>query len=417
MTWDATAIKVATKSIGQVESGMKYDATNPTDPITVGIFQWFGTRAANILMRMRDENPADWSGVGAALVSDLTTYSETNSFWNTRYMTKAEAVSVKPVLLNNVDIQDNQAFIDLEIYKDVAVNQGMDEDTNTNAVIFFCNMYNQSPREALRVLANAGVNSSLDRIYAYCLNNPVLGQYRSRYKEAYDIIVAQDITGVGDGGSGDPDSPGGDSGSSRPTTDIAYVSSVGDSLHIKYKDTHTLTAVPDGHGNWVPQADNSLGSDTPSDVDGPPNTGDIQADMRQWLIDHNDDYAYSQGPSRLTPDKNMYTDCSGLLYWVFKLIANVYIGTWTGDQYNRGTLVTKSATVAKDETTLAVGDLVFYRWSSGSPSTYDHVAMYIGSNEIESHGGPDPGPDLQSHDGAIDSAIGGGGSIMVRRYV
>jgi cell wall-associated NlpC family hydrolase len=139
--------------------------------------------------------------------------------------------------------------------------------------------------------------------------------------------------------------------------------------------------------------------------------------MRQWLIDHENDYAYSQGPSRLTPDKNMYTDCSGLMYWVYKIIANVYIGTWTGDQSKKGTLVTTSATVAKAETTLTVGDLVFYRWHSGSPSTYDHVAMYIGSNEIESHGGPDAGPDLQSHSGAIDSAIGGGGSIMVRRYV
>jgi hypothetical protein len=418
MTWNSASIAVGIKAIGKVESNMNYGAINPVDPVTVGLFQWFGTRCAKILQRMRDENPSAWTGLPASLTNNLTTYSYADSFWNTRYFTGSEVTALRPVLIANHAIQDDQAAVDLESYKSVGVNNGIDADANTNTMLFFCNMYNQSPTRALRVLASAGPNSNLDRIYAYCLNDSVLGQYRTRYTDAYNIIKNGDSSGVGDtSGSGGSTTPGGDVSTSRPTTDIVYISKVGDSLHIKYKDTHTLIAVPDGRENWIPQADNSLGSDTPGDVDGPPATGDIQADMRQWLIDHNDDYAYSQGASRLTPNTNMSTDCSGLMYWVYKTIANVYIGTWTGDQSKKGALITTNPVTAKAETSLAVGDLVFYRWSAGSPSTYDHVAMYIGSNQIESHGGPDPGPDLQSHSGAIDSAIGGGGSIMVRRYV
>lgn len=413
--WDATAIKVATKSIGQVESGMKYDAVNGADPITVGIFQWFGTRAANLLMRMRDENAAQWSGVSTSLTGDLTAHSDTDSFWNTRYLTQAEIVSVKPVLVasGNVVIQDNQASVDLNVYKTVAENQGMDADANTNAVIFFCNMYNQSPREALRVLAAAGPASSLLRLYNYCLNNSVLGKYKSRYKAAYDIIVAQDTTGVGDGGTGDTPTTPGDGGSgTRPTTDIRYIQRASDTLLIQYKDGHNLLCVPNGSGVWLPQADDDIGApDDPEPSTPPPS--DVQNLMRTWLLDHVDDYAYSQGASRLEPNKNMSTDCSGLMYWVFKTIANQYIGTWTGNQIDYGTLVTTSKAAAIAETSLEIGDLVFYRWSSGSPQTYDHVDMYIGSNQVCGHGGPDPGPDVMTMDTRVTAAA----SIMVRRYV
>lgn len=411
--WDATAIKVATKSIGQVESLMRYDAINATDPITVGIFQWFGTRAAAILARMRDENPSQWTGIAASLVSSMTAHTSTDTFWNTRYLTQAEIVSIQPVLLANVVIQDNQASIDLDAYKNVAISQGMDENSNTNAVIFFCNMYNQSPREALRVVANAGPDSNLDRLFAYCLNNTVLGRYRSRYQEAYSIIVAQDTSGVGAGGSGTSSpTPGDGGGSTRPTTDIRYIQRVGDQHVIKFKDGHDLFCIPNGSGIWVPQTDNSVGASVPNPADGAPPSG-VQALMRQWMIDHTDVYAYSQGASRLTPDTNMSTDCSGLVYWVYKAIANKYIGTWTGNQITYGTLITTSKTTAIAETGLAIGDLIFYRWSSESPNTYDHVDMYIGGGQVSGHGGPDAGPDVMTMSGRISAAD----SIMVRRYV
>ena len=58
MAWDATAKKVAVKAIGQVESSMNYAAINYNDPITVGLAQWYGTRAAAILSDWAFFDPA-----------------------------------------------------------------------------------------------------------------------------------------------------------------------------------------------------------------------------------------------------------------------------------------------------------------------------------------------------------------------
>lgn len=414
MTWDATAIKVGIKSIGAVESSMNYGAVNPTDPITVGLFQWFGTRASSILRRMQTENGAV---MPTSIASSLSTHSDTDSYWNTRYLTQAEVNALSPILVANQPIQDDQASIDLDIYKNVGVGQGINADTNTHTLLFFCNMYNQSPREALRVLAIAGPSATLDRIYAVCLNNAVLGQYRSRYQQAYTIISTDDTSGVGDttGSGGGSSDPGGSPTGGKLTTNISHVKMVGEHVLIRFKDGHALQCWSNGTGLWMPKADSTIGADVPDTSGTPPPTA--ATDMKDWLIAHNDAFEYSQGAGRLDPVTNGYTDCSGLMYYVYKTIANVAIGTWTGDQSTKGTLITTSATTAKDGATLQVGDLVFYRWHSSSPSTFDHVAMYIGSDQIESHGGPDPGPDLQSHSGAIDSAIAGGGSIMVRRYL
>jgi cell wall-associated NlpC family hydrolase len=414
MTWDTTAIKVGIKSIGQVEASMNYGAINNSDPITVGLFQWYGTRAAAILRRMKVENSAV---LPSSIDSDLTAHSDSDTWWNTRYLTASEINALKPILVANHAIQDDQASSDLDGYHDVGVGQGVNADTNTHTLLFFCNMYNQYPKGALRVLASAGPTASLNRIYAICLNDPVLGQYRSRYQTAYTIISTDDYTGVGDisTSDSDPDDPGNNTGPTQATTNITHLKMVGDQMLIRFKDGHALMCYSNGAGTWLPKADSTIGAEIPDDSSTPP-SGAI-ADIIAWLAAHVDDFAYSQGAGRLDPVTNGYTDCSGLMYYVYKTIANTAIGTWTGDQSTHGTLITKSQSVAEDGSTVHPGDLVFYRWHSSSPSTFDHVAMYIGSNQIQSHGGPDPGPDIQSHSGAIDSAIAGGGSIMVRRYI
>ena len=79
MAWDATAKKVAIKAIGQVESSMDYSAINYNDPITVGIAQWYGTRAAAILNRMRGAHAAEYGRVDAGFRSRLESVPESDS--------------------------------------------------------------------------------------------------------------------------------------------------------------------------------------------------------------------------------------------------------------------------------------------------------------------------------------------------
>jgi cell wall-associated NlpC family hydrolase len=62
-------------------------------------------------------------------------------------------------------------------------------------------------------------------------------------------------------------------------------------------------------------------------------------------------------------------DCSGLTQYVWAK-AGVYLGHYTGDQWNRGTHVSRDQ--------LQPGDLVFFAYNTSEPSTIHHVGLYVG---------------------------------------
>lgn len=420
MTYDVDAQKLAVKVIGTVESNLTYDALNYNDPITVGVVQWYGTRAAAVLDRMRDENPSSWTGVAGTLDSALTAHpADDAAYWTTRYLTRTEGESLRPVLRANRVIQNTQIVDDLDGYKTVAVNNGMDPDTNTATMIFFFTMWHQSPRSALQVLGSAGPSATLDRMYAVCLNHPVLGQYRPRYTDARTLILAGDSTGIDIDPTPGPDpAPGGDNGTGTTRTpgDIARVSMVGDRLVIEYADAHRLQCVPNGRGYWLPVLDTAVGADVPpppdtTPTDPPPEGTTVQDALVQWMVDRIGRYAYSQGPSRLSPETNMYTDCSALVHTCFMDVMGKEIGTWTGNQWNQGTYVTDGYG-SIDTSLLQKGDLLFFTWPGGSVANYDHVEMFKGGTDIIGHGGPMAGPIVKD----LAMNVAGAYHTMVRRH-
>lgn len=419
MTYDDHAKLLAVKVIGTVESGLNYTAVNYGDPITVGIMQWYGTRAAGILTRIANEESSSWSGAAQSIKDSLSAHPATDGYWNSRWLTREEGESLKPILKTAAHIQTNQAQIDFEAYKQVAINIGMDIDGNTNAVIFFFCMYHQGPKYAMQVMATAGSSANIDRLRAVCLNNAVLGQYKTRYNTAYDLIIAGDTSGVDEPDDPTPAEPGGDSGDGevRATGNISYIEQVGTHLVIHQKDKSKLFAYFDGRQRWVVTQDKNTGADVPDpapdDPDpnpGPPN--EIITNIVNWLKSKIGAYSYSQGPGRLEPDKNGYTDCSALMYYAFMKFANIQIGTWTGGQQDTGTEVSISSAGAFAESKLKIGDLVFFNWTYYKPS-YDHVDMYIGNNQVIGHGGPGSGPTIKELSGRIANC----NSWRVRRYV
>jgi peptidoglycan DL-endopeptidase CwlO len=66
-------------------------------------------------------------------------------------------------------------------------------------------------------------------------------------------------------------------------------------------------------------------------------------------------------------------DCSGLTQYVWGK-AGVYLGHFTGDQWNEGTHVSQSQ--------LEPGDLVFFAYNIHSPSSIHHVGIYIGGGDM-----------------------------------
>lgn len=421
MVYDLHAQKLAVKAIGTVESNLTYDSVNYNDPITVGVMQWYGTRAAALLVKIRDTNPSSWVGVAPSLDADLTDYAANNGpFWTTRYLTRTEGESLRPVLLANQGTQNQQAFDDLEDYKRAAERVGMDVDGNTQAVLFFFSMYHQGPKRALEVMNVAGAGASLDRVHSACLNNSVLGKYRTRYNTVKQIILANDVSGIDTPGTPTPPpEPGGDNvdGSGRLQGEIVYIETVGDQLLVHGVNGKQFM-VPDGKGRYIAALDTNTGATVPPTPENPdpavpPSAGVAakQDAIVSFLTTKLDRYAYSQGPKRLKPESGMYTDCSALMHWAFDTVLGITIGTYTGAQYTQGSRVAAGSGNI-NLSLLQKGDLIFFNWSGGR-NTVDHVEMFAGGSNMVGHGGPDPGPDIQAVQPAANRAI----NWYVQRFI
>ena len=420
--WDDTAKKLAIKVIGTVESNLNYGAVNYGDPITVGIGQWYGTRAAKLINKIKASS-VGLANVESTLLASLNSHGENESYWNSRYLTRAEGNSLQPYLVKAADIQDAQMLSDIEGYITAAENYGMDKDNNTNSVIFFCCMWHQSPREASRVLSAAGSEAELPRLYSCCMNNSVLSLYKTRYKTARDMILDGDATGVGDTSTsststgsksiGEGMSKGVGSEASQTKNTIKYAHIEGSQLFIEgAKTTHVLN--PTSVGYWsAPGYSSGTGAKVEDDetvgtVDNSDSADDTDEEsgsavykgvkVVKWMTDRLDKFAYSQAPGRLNPDKYGYGDCSSTCYRAYYDSYGINVGTWTGEQAERGRLVTSGygAMTESQAEMLKPGDLVIIWWNS-EDSRSDHVEMATGSGfECVGHGGPDNGPDINS---------------------
>ena len=416
MAWDANAKKVAVKAIGQVESSMNYAAINYNDPITVGLAQWYGTRAAAILNRMRAAHASEYARVDAGLRSRLETVSESSSSWNTYYLSRAAGDSLRDLLLASKDIQGDQITEDLESYFNVAKQYNINPDTDTDAFILWCVAYHQGPRYALQV-ANNYSGGGLNQMYNAIMANGVLGRYYNRYSSAKNIIANKDTSGV-DVGVGGINAPGNggsvgqngqqvtvDGGKVIITADDSNILTMRSKfgIHRLYSKGHNLWEV--NIGEIVQNiTGGQAGAPTPGGGGAAPSDGSNGAKALAWVLARLGKFAYCQCPGRQDPDRSGITDCSGLMYAAYKATSGVFVGTWTGDQYFRGQAVIErgsGAMTAAQKALLRPGDMIVMAWrSTGSvyPET-DHVEMVVDQNTTVGHGGnPYYGPVKKSID-------------------
>ena len=425
MAWDAVAENMAVNVIAKVEGAGAWDAINYNDPFTIGLMQWFGIRGADLLNKMKVDHPTEYANVAASVRNDLDAHGVSN-WWASRYLTRTEGASIKPLLRASKDTQSSLVQSDIVDYKDTAERIGMNPDTNTNTVIFFCVMYHQTPARAINLMKRIGMNSTLELTWKACLNEPVFGRYRTRYTDAYNYIKSgnapviidlndDDEEGGDDGVGTGPDDTGRDSIFDGVRTSIKRITVSGDQLLLHLADDTTAFAVPTGTGTYLINAvidggdvpETTPGEDesdpTPSPDPDPP-TGDEAEDTRNKLVKFMTDrigkYAYSQGPSRLTPDKNNMTDCSGLTRYAYLSVTGKDIGTYTDAQLsNKNTRLIESGGGGNSptESKLKKGDLVISRrYGTASNRSASHVEIYMGGGQIIGHGGPMKGPIIKN---------------------
>lgn len=392
--------------IGEVESNWDWTSVNYNDPITIGMMQWYGTRAAALLNRVKDEMPAAYVQLASSLRSDLESHVASAGYWDTRYLTKAEGNSIITVFKEeqNHVIQENQAIADFEGYIATLEGWGMSQ-SYTKPLIFAMSMYHQSPASAGQVIATAGGSADLDRIYGVCMNHGVLGQYRNRYNTVYQRL--KDWDGESNppdfGQSGDVDTtPGGNTpGISTEKSKLGYIIQNGDTLILYGRDEYAKGVIfyPASGQVWI-NGYNANGTDIGGGNEGGGSESGSEAQnaicelYRSWL----DRFAYSQGAGRLDPISSGYGDCSSTVWFAYQQVAGIDVGTWTGAMAGKGTKIASG--YSGDNLPIEdmePADLVLIMWN-GWNGSFDHVELYMGNNELWGHGGPDYGPDQTTTD-------------------
>lgn len=392
--------------IGEVESNWDWTSVNYNDPITIGMMQWYGTRAAALLNRVKDEMPAAYVQLASSLRSDLESHVASAGYWDTRYLTKAEGNSIITVFKEeqNHVIQENQAIADFEGYIATLEGWGMSQ-SYPKPLIFAMSMYHQSPASAGQVIATAGGSADLDRIYGVCMNHGVLGRYRNRYNTVYQRLKdwdgesnPPDFGQSGDGGT----TPGGNTpGISTEESKLGYIIQNGDTLILYGRAEYAKGVIfyPASGQVWI-NGYNANGTDIGGGNEGGGSESGSEAQnaicelYRTWL----DRFAYSQGAGRLDPISSGYGDCSSTVWFAYQQVAGIDVGTWTGAMAGKGTKIASG--YSGDNLPIEdmePADLVLIMWN-GWNSSFDHVELYMGNNELWGHGGPDYGPDQTTTD-------------------
>lgn len=429
MAWDDAARTMAVNVIAKVEGGGAWDAINYNDPITIGLMQWYATRAAGLLRKIKSDHPDEYAKIASSLRAHVDGQSPDSSFWKVRYLNVNEGNSLKPVLRACKDTQGQLVADDVDDYKQACDRIGLDVDTNTNTAIFFMVMYHQTPARAIGIMKVAGMSSSLDRVYALCRNNIVFGKYRTRYESAYNIIksgVAPTIIDLNDENTEQDDAgPGGeDTGSDtnppppqsdfdKVRTGVKSIRYVGDQLVLYLADgtkmfappvtpnTFMLSAKYDGVDVPDAEPDAPGESDTTPDPNPDPPSGDADTDIQNRLVKFMTDrigrYGYSQGPGRMKPDQTGVADCSSLVRYAYMSITGKDVGTYTDAQVtNKNTrIIAKGGGGnAPSLSILKKGDLIITaRHGTRAGRIASHVEMYMGDGKIIGHGGvPFMGP-------------------------
>lgn len=392
--------------IGEVESNWNWTAVNYNDPITIGMMQWYGTRAAALLNRVKNEMPTAYGQLAASLRSDIESHDAGSAWWTSRYLNRDEGNSIISVFQEkeNHVIQENQAIVDFEGYIATLENWGMSQ-SYPKPLIFAMSMYHQSPASAGQVIATAGGSADLDRIYTVCMNHGVLGQYRNRYNTVYQRL--KDWDGESNppdfGQSGDVDTtPGGNNpGISTEESKLGYIIQNGDTLILYGRDEYEKGVIfyPASGQVWI-NGYNANGTDIGGGNEGGGSESGSEAQnaicelYRSWL----DRFAYSQGAGRLDPISSGYGDCSSTVWFAYQQVAGIDVGTWTGAMAGKGTKIANG--YSGDNLPIEdmePADLVLIMWN-GWNGSFDHVEMYMGNNELWGHGGPDYGPDQTTTD-------------------
>lgn len=460
--------------LGTVESNCNWSATYTSDPITLGIMQWYGTRAAQLLNAMKSDDNSDFLLLSSDLQTNVLNHPQDSSWWNSYYIDGIDVNSFINATQSDAShlVQENQWLADCDSYIDT-LKQYLFTIDNPKQLIFAMSMYHQSPRSAIRVYHNVSDYPSMEEMLTAVLSDSVLGQYKNRYNTVYSLLTAWDGSSMppdfGEVGKDVPDEQGGqatpkpssttsisrieqvknnivvygdvglanglicypkgknvwipsqiindnttDSSGTYISSSLTYIKKVKNYLYLYGSDSlaNGVICYPSGKNVWIPNLSQASTTITPTQPVSNPTDGEKVA---EWYAAHAYAWAYSQGSGRLEPDVSGYTDCSASVWYAYETVLGIDIGTWTPPQVDdHGWEIANSSNHSTVSDIAQPGDLIFVSWYDYAPH-FDHVTMYTGNNILYSHGGPGAGPHPENADEYVSMSKVYAWSV--RRYV
>ena len=395
--------------IGEVESGHRWNAVNYNDPITIGMMQYYGLNAANLILDCAEADPTGYTAfkTAAPRVATAAEAGHSWNWWTSFYLTKAEGTAWQEWAERDENHAAQQAawLERFSGYVETLESWGL-STSNPHTLIYAAAMYHQSPASAGNVVSACSATAVLSNMHATCLNNAVLGQYYNRYNRVFLMLREWD------GESEPPDFgqvtdvylPGGNTGSAaRPDAPVSRVEMRNGAMVVWGMESYPngLYCMPAGPNIWVPVS-GFIGMPNDNEQS---NWGDLTGDAARAAIvalykSWENQFYYSQAAGRLDPVTNGYGDCSSTIWRAYSDVAGIDVGTWTGQMCQKGTLIASGG--ASDRIpieSMLPADLILIDWpENGYTATFDHVELYMGNNEMWGHGGgaygTEDGPNL-----------------------
>lgn len=389
MAWTKEQNQFAEYAICTVESRCDYAACNLNDAITVGVAQWWGTRAAGIIQRLKDEAPDSYAKLSDRLKSQLDAVGADDGSWESFYLENADADSWAASAQDDANhkVQDAQFMDDLEDYKNTLAGWGVNVD-EVKQTIMWVSAYHQSPREMLAALNTIGGSGrSLEDVRDAILNNGVLSAYPNRYNEIYDLLANWDGTSAPPD-FGQSDYTPGTNQDTRPTlsSNVRFIEAVSGQdllVHGSMNTGDSLLCRYNGNSTWYPVR-NSASPNAPSSGQSAPGTLASTEEAKKamnWMRERENRFAYAQAPGRLDPDSSGYTDCSACI-WCAINMPNDYKYTWIGTstytQWDTIPYVFTAENQVLDTSQMKPGDVLLMQSNQG----WEHAAMYMDDGSI-----------------------------------
>ena len=338
-----------------------------------------------------------------------------------------------------------QGYADIEGYIKAAKDRGL---TNENAIVYFCDLYNQNPKGAYRVVdtvkqVKSAGSITMDDLYQQSLVDSVFSKHAKRRTNCYNIIKSSKTAGSGtvelelaasidfagisiDSGVGAITSDG--VTGSLTSEEDSYESQLQAGMYDMYRAIYGDKMV-DGLLSWKKDKNSTSSSGMSfsgsifKNTSVPANGyGVVGSPTQQGLVDQmasiKSQIAYTLDPNTQDPDIGK-ASCASTVGWAYRKVLGLDNPRMSANSTTQSTdprfttIWTNPGSPFKDDQILQPGDVMYFNWDqTKNNGTMQHTEMYAGNAQDWSHGGdPYMGPVIKDLDDYRRKRL-----MMVRRY-